>query len=197
MNALSPCNALTYASLASAMAAIAMARNGSAPAAGACLALAALADTFDGRFARRFTRSPEMQALGAQLDSLSDGVAFGVAPVMAMTMLLPAMTGLTSVLWWAAAIVYAACTVTRLALFNVTATTSDNDGFIGIPAPVAALIWSTIFLGPVDVRVAIAIAVLAGMAMVSPWRIARPHGKGLLLFAMWPLSLVVAHVLRA
>jgi phosphatidylserine synthase len=219
-------NALTYVSLAAAMLAVAAAMHGSAAGTGACLALAALADTFDGWYARRFTRDAHAEALGAQLDSLSDGVAFGAVPVVAMSVLLPAPTGVTSAAWWGAAILYVACTVTRLAIYNVNNlgssgvrglgssgrgvgssachaealrndTRQGREVFIGIPTPVAAMIWSTVFLLPVDVHVAIPIALATGVAMVSPVRIARPHGLALLTFALWPIGLVIAHSLRA
>jgi phosphatidylserine synthase len=197
-------NALTYLSLAAALTAVAAAMHGSAAGTGACLALSALADTFDGGYARRFTRDAQAEALGAQLDSLSDGVAFGAVPVVAMSVLLPTLTGVTSSVWWGAAIVYVACTLTRLAVYNVRASGSSEvrgfgggEVFIGIPAPVAALIWSTVFLLPVDVHVAIPIALATGIAMISPLRIARPHGLALLAFALWPVGLVIAHSLRS
>jgi CDP-diacylglycerol--serine O-phosphatidyltransferase len=85
-----PANLLTYMSLAAGVGTIAAAANGSAPGAGACLAAAALADTFDGRFARRFTRSADLAAAGAQLDSLVDAVVFGLAPIAAIGMQLSA-----------------------------------------------------------------------------------------------------------
>ena len=59
-----PSNLLTYTSLAAAVGAMAAAggARGTAPA-GALLAIAALADTFDGRFARCFTRSDARAAM--------------------------------------------------------------------------------------------------------------------------------------
>ena len=63
-------NLLTYVSLAAGIGSVAAALQHSAAGAGAFLALAALPDTFDGRFARLFARSRELQALGAELDSL-------------------------------------------------------------------------------------------------------------------------------
>ena len=73
-------NALTYVSLMTSIGAIAEAFHGSASAAGALIAAAVIADTFDGRFARLFQRSNGERALGVQLDSLSDAIAFGIAP---------------------------------------------------------------------------------------------------------------------
>ena len=58
------------------MGAIAAALSGHAGAAGGLIALSVIFDTFDGTFARLFARTPQQRALGAQLDSLSDAIAF-------------------------------------------------------------------------------------------------------------------------
>ena len=185
-------NLLTYVSLAAGLAAVASAMRGSGSAAGACLALAALADTFDGRFARLFRRKPDQQALGAQLDSLSDAVSFGAAPVVSVAVLLTREAGMANVWWWLGATVYVGCALTRLAHFNVSNETID--GFVGLPAPAAALIWSSILLLPPAPAVAAAIAFLIGGAMVAPLRMPRPTGAGLVLFALWPVGLIAAHL---
>lgn len=57
--------------------------------AGIGLALAVVADTFDGRFARAFARTDRQQRIGHQLDSLVDAVAFGLAPVMVLAATAP------------------------------------------------------------------------------------------------------------
>src|SRR5688572_29648213 len=87
--AIHPSNALTYASLLAGTGAIASALNGNAGAAGALIALSVIFDTFDGTFARLFARTPLQRDLGAQLDSLSDAIAFGIAPVICVGMLSP------------------------------------------------------------------------------------------------------------
>jgi CDP-diacylglycerol---serine O-phosphatidyltransferase len=184
-------NLMTYVSLAAGLAAMASALGGNGAAAGALLALAALADTFDGRFAKLLRRKPDQQALGVELDSLSDAVSFGVAPVVSMAGLLMRETGSMGVWWWSAATIYTTCTLTRLAHFNVSSET--GGGFVGLPAPVAALIWSSILLMLPTPSVAAAIA-LVTCAMVAPLRIPRPTGAGLVLFALWPVSLIAAHL---
>jgi CDP-diacylglycerol--serine O-phosphatidyltransferase len=185
-------NLLTYVSLAAGLAAVASAMNGSGAAAGAFLALAALADTFDGRFARLFRRKQDQQALGVQLDSLSDAVSFGAAPVVSVAVLLTGKAGAITVWWWVAATVYVGCALTRLAHYNVSNETID--GFVGLPAPVAALIWSSILLMPPAPGVAAVIALLTGCAMVAPLRIPRPTGAGLVLFSLWPVGLIAVHL---
>jgi CDP-diacylglycerol--serine O-phosphatidyltransferase len=189
-----PANLLTYASLAAGICSVAAALQHSAAGAGAFLALAALADTFDGRFARLFTRSTELEALGVQLDSLSDAVAFGAAPVAAVGILLSAQAaGPWTPVWWLAAIGYTGCALTRLACYNVSH--ADNArAFVGLPTPVAALVWSSMLLVGTGIAGASVVAVVLGLGMVAPFRISRPAGTGLTLFALWPIGLLVAHV---
>jgi CDP-diacylglycerol---serine O-phosphatidyltransferase len=186
-------NALTYVSLAAGVLAIASALQGSAAGAGAFLALSALADTFDGRFARMFRRDAEREAIGVQLDSLSDAVAFGAAPIVSVSILLGARSGGLWLAWWIAGIVYAGCALTRLAFYNVSHAPNDTSGFIGLPTPIAALVWSTVLAFGTGAATASAIAALLGVAMVAPIPIRRPHGGGLTIFAMWPITLLVVH----
>lgn len=186
-----PSNLLTYASLTAGLGAIAAAFAGSIATAGALLALAALCDTFDGRFARRFTRSSELQTLGAQLDSLSDAVAFGVAPVVATTILLGSGPGGARALWWLAAGVYTACTLARLAFYNVA---KHDDRFVGVPAPAAALVWSTALAFNPGPFASAAIAASLAFGMVAPVAIPRPGHRGMAIFACWPVALMVVHV---
>jgi CDP-diacylglycerol---serine O-phosphatidyltransferase len=188
-----PSNLLTYVSLSSGLCALAAALNGSSSGAGVCLAVAALADTFDGRFARRFDRSHDLEAIGLQLDSLVDAVSFGLMPVATTSVLLSISGHSASVVWWIAAAFYTGCALTRLAFYNVVNADTDTRAFIGLPTPVAALIWSTIMLMPLSPHVAALTAVATGAAMVAPLHIARPTGARLIAFALWPITLVLAH----
>ena len=186
-------NSLTYVSLLSGIMAIAAAGADRSGLAGALVALAVIADTFDGRFARRFVRSPAEREIGAHLDSLSDAIAFGIAPCICLARLAAGDAGPLGVVgWWMATFVFAACAITRLAFYNVSQDTIR--GFIGIPVPVAALITSSVLLaGPSSATAAIAM-VVAGAAMVMPVPIPRPTGYGLALFVLWPVTLVALHL---
>lgn len=182
-------NAFTYASLAAAVGAIAAATHGAADGASALVAAAVIADTFDGRFARLFERSESERAFGAQLDSLADAIAFGASPAVCTMLLVPAARGF-ELIWWLAVVLFAASAITRLAFFNVTH--EVVDGFVGLPAPVAALIWSSSLLAhPTPAASAAVLACLAA-AMVLPVHIPRPRGVALALFTLWPIA-VIAH----
>ena len=202
-------NSLTYLSLAFGAGALAGAAAGRSGVAGIAIAIAVIADTFDGRFARRFGNDPRRRALGIELDSLSDAIAFGIAPPLCSIWLLHA-DGAVGAALWAAAFVHAACAITRLASFNVDSSVSpkpesgdvpkpagegrDESGFVGIPVPVAALIWATALLvQPTAAATAIVIVVTAA-AMVMPLRIPRPTGAGLILFTLWPVSVALCHL---
>src|SRR5688572_31429793 len=129
-------NLVTYLSLVSGMGAIAMARSDGVPLAGVALAISAIADTFDGRFARRFSRTARQARIGHELDSLVDAVVFGAAPAVVVASQLSASGG-ELFFAWAAASVYLVAVVTRLAYYNVQ---KDDGGFVGVPAPAAALV---------------------------------------------------------
>jgi CDP-diacylglycerol--serine O-phosphatidyltransferase len=184
-----PSNLGTCLSLTAGLGSVVAALQGSAPAAGALLAVAALCDTFDGWFARRFVRSSDQQALGAQLDSLSDAVAFGVAPVISASILVGG-TGPAWLVWWMAAIGYVACALARLAFYNVS---HERHGFVGMPAPAAALVWSTALAFQPGVATATLLAVALGAAMIAPLAIPRPGRVGLAVFAAWPVVLLILY----
>ena len=72
-------NLLTYLSVLTGLCAIFSAHKlQSWSVAGGLIALCALADTFDGKFARLFTRSESLKNFGIQLDSLADALTFGL-----------------------------------------------------------------------------------------------------------------------
>lgn len=186
-------NLLTYTSLASGVAAMAVAGHAIAPAAGALMALAVLADTFDGRYARRFQASTATREIGAELDSLADAVSFAAAPVVCLALLSPPEPGWVALAWWTAAAVYIACGITRLAFFNVCS--EKAAGFVGVPVPAAALIWSTALIAPPSSLAAAGMFVGCAIAMVVPLHLPRPAGFGLAVFACWPIGLMAIHAL--
>lgn len=188
-----PGNLLTYLSLSAAIAAVAAAVRGSLAAAGACMAIAVIADTFDGRYARLFSRSQDERSFGAHLDSLSDAAAFGLAPVCCTAALLPAPTspGIDAV-WWIAAGAYAIAAITRLAFYHLPGTEATT--FTGVPAPVAALLWASALLLRPGWLLSSAIVAGIAIAMVAPLPIRRPTGVGMAAFVAWPLVVGAAHV---
>lgn len=97
------------------------------------IVLAAVADFFDGFAARMLHAS---HPIGADLDSLSDQVSFGVAPAVLLAFNLWGNVPLW--LSFAPAILPVA-TAVRLAKFNVD--TRQTTGFLGMPVPANAVFW--------------------------------------------------------
>ena len=97
----------------------------------ACLAilLSAVMDGLDGKVARLTNTASEF---GVQYDSLSDLVAFGIAPAMLMWQSELSALGRMGL---AAAFIYAACGALRLARFNVSTAAVGKRFFIGLPIP--------------------------------------------------------------
>jgi len=89
-------------------------------------------DSLDGRVARITNTT---SAFGAEYDSLSDMVSFGVAP--ALVLYSWALMGLGKV-GWLVAFVYTATTALRLARFNSQLADADKRYFKGLPCPAAA-----------------------------------------------------------
>lgn len=103
-------------------------------------------DSMDGRVARMTRTQSEF---GAQLDSLSDMVTFGVAP--ALVAYEWALKGMGR-LGWVAAFIYCACAALRLARFNTNIAVVDKRFFQGLPSPAAAalvagFIWLMVDIG--------------------------------------------------
>ena len=191
---LHPGNLLTYGSLAAALAAVAVAGGAGGPAAaGGWLALAALLDTFDGRFARCFERTSRQRRVGCEIDSLVDVCAFGLGPVVVLEAVSPPGSGLQAPVWWASAFAYLGAVVTRLGFYNVEA---DDKRFVGLPAPAAALVCSTYLVAPDPASPWIVPALFAGcgLAMIAPFAIPRPGAPGLTAFAVWAVSLALWHL---
>ena len=192
-------NLLTYGSLAAAVAAVAVAGaagapgSAVAPAAGGWLALAALLDTFDGRFARCFERTSRQRRVGRELDSLVDVCAFGMGPVVVLEAVSPPGSGLQAPVWWASAFAYLGAVVTRLGFYHVEA---DDERFVGLPAPAAALVCSTYLVAPDPASPWIVPALFTGcgLAMIAPLAIPRPGATGLAAFAVWAVSLTLWHL---
>jgi CDP-diacylglycerol--serine O-phosphatidyltransferase len=151
-------------------------------AAGVFVLAALVFDVMDGRIARwRHDASP----LGRELDSLADVVSFGVAPAC-----LAYAVGLTTLLDAVGLLYFAACGISRLARYNVTADAlAGGSGkvryFEGTPIPsttllvllIVVLAWQgrigpdlplgVIAVGPFALHTLTLLFVLSGSLMIS------------------------------
>lgn len=105
--------------------------------------VAMILDGLDGRVAR-LTHTES--AFGAEYDSMSDLVSFGLAPALIMYQWALAsmieMGPFLSKLGWLAAFFYTVMAALRLARFNVQIGQTDKRYFIGLPSPSAAALVS-------------------------------------------------------
>ncbi len=162
-------NAFTTAALFCGFYAIVMAMNQKFEHSGLAIFVAMVLDSLDGRVARMTNTQSEF---GAQYDSLSDMVSFGVAP--ALIAYEWALKGMGK--WgWLAAFVYCAGAALRLARFNANITVVDKRYFQGLPSPAAAalvagfiLLMDDLGVAGIDVRwLAWSVALFAGLTMVT------------------------------
>jgi len=133
-------NVLTLAALCSGLTAIRFALQGQMKLAVIAVFVAAVLDALDGRVARRLGVTSRF---GAELDSLSDFLCFGVAP--ALVLYLAALRD-AGPLGWVVTLMFPICSALRLARFN-TALLADTPPpawtgsyFTGVPAPAGALL---------------------------------------------------------
>ncbi len=135
-------NLFTTGALFSGFYAIIAATNGAFEPAAIAIFVSMIFDGLDGRVARMTNTQSEF---GAQYDSLSDCISFGVAP--ALVAYSWALHGLGKI-GWMVAFIYAACAALRLARFNVQIESADKRYFTGLPSPsAAALVAGMVWLG--------------------------------------------------
>lgn len=171
-------NLFTSAALFAGFYAIVQAMNGRFEHAAIAIFVAMVLDGLDGRVARM---TNTQSAFGAEYDSLSDMVSFGVAP--ALILYVWALKPLGK-LGWIAAFIYCACAALRLARFNTKLDDEHQDKryFQGLPSPAAAallagFVWVSyeygvsgrdVFFGVLKMKwMAWGITVFAGASMVT------------------------------
>ncbi len=128
-------NAITVSATIAGLSSIRFALEGRWEFAAGAILIAAILDTLDGRMARLLNASSDF---GAELDSLSDFVSFGVAPGLIMYFWsLNQIEGIG----WAVSLFFSICMGLRLARFNSVLGTQPlyaYNYFQGVPAPAAA-----------------------------------------------------------
>ena len=148
--------------------------NGDFTLAAISIMVAMLWDTLDGRIARL---TNTQSAFGAEYDSLSDLVSFGVAP--ALLVYLWSLSDLGRI-GWLAAFIYLTCAALRLARFNTQVGVADKRYFQGLSSPASAgvissMIWLKFWnfeyldFGVVSLSyyIGVSITILCGLLMVS------------------------------
>jgi CDP-diacylglycerol--serine O-phosphatidyltransferase len=138
--------------------------------------IAMLLDGVDGRVARMTNTQSDF---GAEYDSLSDMVSFGLAPALVMYKWSLASMATMGWQWgkigWVTAFIYTACAAMRLARFNTQLGVADKRYFQGLPSPsaaaaVAGLVWVGVdnnIAGETVAMPAMVLTLVVGLLMVS------------------------------
>ena len=211
-------NVLTLLALCAGMTAMRFAMGGNFQMAVFAIIAAGIFDGLDGRMARLLKAT---SSFGAELDSLSDFVSFGVAPAAVLYLwTLSELHGLG----WAIALLFAVCCALRLARFN-TETSHEMLSYVapfftGAPAPAGAgllmvpmflsfewgdWLFRSPYLSAVTIT-GIALLMVSKVPTVSLKRIRIPHhmviptllgfvvATAFLTTAPWPTLMVVGVV---
>jgi CDP-diacylglycerol--serine O-phosphatidyltransferase len=188
-------NLFTSCSLFGGFYAIIAAIQGRYDAAAVAILISAIFDGLDGKIAR-FTNTTSQ--FGVEYDSLSDLVAFGVAP------------GLLVFEWslkpfgrfgWLAVFLYIICGALRLARFNIQKNTLESSHFKGLPIPGAAIFIATLVLfidslgGLSENRYTIIISTIYLLSFLMVSTINYLSYKKLELFRQKPFNVLVATIL--
>jgi len=135
------------------------------------IVIAAVFDTLDGRVARA---TNSMSRFGAEYDSLSDLISFGLAPALMLFLWSLEPFGRVG---WLASFFFVACGALRLARFNVQSTSVEKAYFQGLPIPMAAGIVASSVLAFEDLELdaarhwgLLAMTIGLGFVMVSTFR---------------------------
>jgi CDP-diacylglycerol--serine O-phosphatidyltransferase len=169
--------------------------------------IACVLDGLDGRVARMLRATSK---LGAELDSLSDFVSFGVAPALliyfwTMRVVTPESAAYPfRGVFWAFALFYAMCAAFRLARFNIMIDDGPTQSywkhfFMGLPSPGGAglvmtpVIWqlgtdSNVLQSP---WVGSAVLLLCGILMACRWPTLSAKGLRVPAKYMVPVLLLV------
>lgn len=162
-------NLFTTAALFGGFYAIVQAMNGKFEHAAVAIFISMVLDGLDGRVARL---THTQSAFGAEYDSLSDMVSFGVAPALVSYVWMLRDLGKIG---WMVAFIYAVGAALRLARFNTMLEAQDKRYFQGLPSPsaaalVAGLVWICVennITGPFLPWLTLGITLFAGITMVS------------------------------
>ncbi|MDO8433653.1 MAG: CDP-diacylglycerol--serine O-phosphatidyltransferase [Candidatus Binatus sp.] len=162
------------------------------------IGLAFVCDGLDGRVARASRTSSHF---GVEYDSLSDLVAFGVAPAMLMYSWALKPIGSTGI---AISGLFVICAALRLARFNVQTATADKHRFTGLPVPGAAamiagmaLAYSYFELDSPRTLCAFMAPITLALAGLMISRVPYPSFKTLKLDKRAQVELVIAMVVFA
>ncbi len=129
------------------------------------LFIAVIFDVLDGKIAGLMHQK---NAFGKQIDSMSDLVSFGVAPMLLFYSLQTPGIGLSILLLF-----FVVCGMFRLARYNI----SESPGFEGVPITVNGLLFPVLYLiyssYPASIHIWPLIILIQGLLMISTVKVSR------------------------
>jgi len=149
-------NFITLLNLASGFISIIFAINEKFVLSASFIIAAAVFDYFDGKIARYFNIESD---LGADLDSLSDLVSFGVAPAIMNYVLFK------NNLLVFFALIFVLCGAFRLASFNVLK--SKVKGFVGMPITINGIIFPVLYFANATLLISCIVFIVSSLLMIS------------------------------
>jgi CDP-diacylglycerol--serine O-phosphatidyltransferase len=172
--------------------------NGHFEVAAVMIAIAFVCDGLDGRVARASRTSSEF---GVEYDSLSDVVAFGVAPAcLAYTWALKPLNGIGIVI----AGMFVVCGALRLARFNIQTGTGDKNRFVGLPIPGAAaliagsaLAYSYFELNAPRTLCSVGAPITLALGLLMISRVPYPSFKTITVHKRAPLEMTIGVLMAA
>lgn len=203
---------LTYLSLASSMTGIFLLSHNPdlIGVAVALLLFSGLCDMFDGRVARMKKRTSMEENFGAQIDSLSDMICFGVYPAVIGYHLAGESLWAIPVL-----IFFVLCGLIRLAFFDVRSIEKKynpnaeiSNDFVGLPITCAALLSPLLFAirplyylfigekNALGFHIFVVVAMLlTALAFVIPFRVKKPNKTGVVCLIVFGVLIMTAAVI--
>ena len=177
---------VTFAVLACGLVALDAARLGEWDRALRFVLVAAVLDGIDGALARKLLAAGP---LGKQMDSLSDIVAFGVAPAFLFSTYYADGLGLAR---FGVMFAFVGAGLFRLARYN---SMPSSDTFMGLPITIAGVLFAALVAGPLEIN--LGAAVLSGLSlavlMVSHLPFPAFHRwRSVLLPALFQMGLAIA-----
>jgi len=165
----------------------------------------ALLDKLDGFAARAFNASSEF---GAQLDSLADLIAFGIAPafmiMFAYKDMSPDWYESHRLALFAGAAIYMVCAAMRLAKYNAMDSESYPDYFSGMPSTFAGIVNALVIIllfkykffdSPDILYIPLVIMLITSILMVSPLFLAKlKKRKSLIINAFQVINIAGAYI---
>ena len=136
--------------------------------------------------ARKLKKSSQF---GAELDSLSDFISFGLAPALLINLSITYQLGR---LGWIFSLFFIVCAALRLARFNIENLREQSKTFFGIPSPAAAGVImipfyinfiNFDFLSIDEIYLSSSLVVYAGIMMIS--RVPTPSAKNIKLSPLY------------